>query len=393
MSLSVFSFSPEPIDAHLVDLWVSGLSVGLASLRRLHEMQVADDAQLRELVELDTEDNFRLFEELRPSLEDPWSFRPLYDIAPSSRLLLSGKFYSFDDLVVRELLGRKLTSRARKDMDEVSEATGFLRPSCARQFDNLRRLFDACDETTFQVPKPHASMAGMLTSQFNLPLVLATRYSNILWLLYHRFNVHPSKKKNAFLDLASLEYCAEALRGAWCVERANGVEEDAFSPFEIDPQVIAKMKDIKTRLGAGGAANEVWAHCRAGLPWDASRTSRLEQRFRAWFRAVLNLASGVAQGKLRDLFEDVVLGLVEPLVEVPLSPEEAMVLFAHADAAVQLVAPDVAAGWQACTAGLRPCVVRCVTHHSTHLASASFDGRPSAMEDRRRESEEVGGAA
>ena len=30
---SVFSFFPEPIDLHLVELWISGLSVSLASLR------------------------------------------------------------------------------------------------------------------------------------------------------------------------------------------------------------------------------------------------------------------------------------------------------------------------------------------------------------------------
>ena len=41
---------------------------------------------------------------------------------------------------------KKLNSRVRKDIDDISEATNTNRLSCLRQFDNIQRMFDLCDE-------------------------------------------------------------------------------------------------------------------------------------------------------------------------------------------------------------------------------------------------------
>ena len=43
------------------------------------------------------------------------------------------RYYEFDPLVVRELLGKKLTSKQRKDLDDVSEKTKVPLKSCRRQ--------------------------------------------------------------------------------------------------------------------------------------------------------------------------------------------------------------------------------------------------------------------
>lgn len=51
------------------------------------------------------------------------------------------RYYSLDDSVSRELLGKKLSSRHRKDLDEVSERTSVRLKSCRRQFDNIKRIF------------------------------------------------------------------------------------------------------------------------------------------------------------------------------------------------------------------------------------------------------------
>jgi hypothetical protein len=52
---------------------------------------------------------------------------------------------SFDDDFARELLGRKLSSTARKQIADVAARTGLREASCQRQFGNFRRLFDAFD--------------------------------------------------------------------------------------------------------------------------------------------------------------------------------------------------------------------------------------------------------
>lgn len=47
---------------------------------------------------------------------------------------------------MRELLGKKLTSRHRKDLDEVAEKTNINLKSCRRQFDNVKRIFKVVEE-------------------------------------------------------------------------------------------------------------------------------------------------------------------------------------------------------------------------------------------------------
>lgn len=54
----------------------------------------------------------------------------------SSSLLLylfNTRYYQFDKVVVRELLGKKLTGRLRKDLDDISEKTNIPLKSCRRQ--------------------------------------------------------------------------------------------------------------------------------------------------------------------------------------------------------------------------------------------------------------------
>ena len=43
------------------------------------------------------------------------------------------RYYQFDDAVIREILGKKLSSRNRKDLDDVNEKTKVSLRSCRRQ--------------------------------------------------------------------------------------------------------------------------------------------------------------------------------------------------------------------------------------------------------------------
>jgi hypothetical protein len=45
-------------------------------------------------------------------------------------MLIIEKYYSLDDVVCRELLGKKLSSKYRKDLDEISEKTSIKLKSC-----------------------------------------------------------------------------------------------------------------------------------------------------------------------------------------------------------------------------------------------------------------------
>lgn len=47
---------------------------------------------------------------------------------------------------MRELLGKKITSKSRKDMEEVAEKTGITLKSCRRQYDNVKRVFKIVED-------------------------------------------------------------------------------------------------------------------------------------------------------------------------------------------------------------------------------------------------------
>jgi hypothetical protein len=50
----------------------------------------------------------------------------------------SFRYYSLDNAFIREIVGKKLSAKIRKDIDEISQQTGIKLASCMRQFDNLR---------------------------------------------------------------------------------------------------------------------------------------------------------------------------------------------------------------------------------------------------------------
>lgn len=408
---SSFCFSPEFVDLRVAELWVNGLTVSQASSKR-----ETDDRIPRDLVEIDTADQFRLLEELQPVLEEPKSRTCLVEISPHVRSILQEMFYSFDEQVVREFLGRKFTPRARKEMDDVSESTGVLKLSCFRQFDNFRRLYDACDEIGFQVGNPakHATLGEVLAEEFCFSRKLLARYEVVLFLMYHRCNISSAKKKLVFLTLRDFEVCAQTIMAVWCVKHHSnirhmsssnflahqssqsmdlvlqnsppvvesppimpnnssgvmmisphssmlGITSESFCPFELDVSIILKSRELKNKSGV--APNELWNIVSSSIvSLQEGDKKRNEYNFKSWFRALL--ACGAVKD-LKDFFEDLVTDVVEPMLDLRCDLEE---LFDVVDRAVSSVlnASDVPT-WQTLMSGVRPCVIRIASAYPHNL--------------------------
>lgn len=101
-----------------------------------------------ELVASDVLDHYRTYSLLERLLFAPTklSEQPSFQLEPLSQHLLIEKYYNLDDTVAREILGKKLSSRYRKDLDEVADRTGIRLKSCRRQFDNVKRIFKCVEE-------------------------------------------------------------------------------------------------------------------------------------------------------------------------------------------------------------------------------------------------------
>ncbi len=88
-----------------------------------------------DLLKSDTMDNYRLFMAIEKHLRNPvtLSYQPLFQISPDIQKMLIEKYYELDSLVAREVLGKKLSSKHRKDLDEISDKTKVSLKSCRRQ--------------------------------------------------------------------------------------------------------------------------------------------------------------------------------------------------------------------------------------------------------------------
>ncbi|CAK4699829.1 hypothetical protein LEN26_005542 [Aphanomyces euteiches] len=175
-------------------------------------VDASEHDQLRDLIWRDTVDQYRLFEKLESYLMQPSLLRTqlLFQIPPWQQQEMTEKYFGFDGAVVRRLLGKKLSSRAQKDLDEVSEQSLRTLKNCRRQFENLRRIYALLEEKNFQ-----GSMCRAICEHFLISEKLAAKYACLVFLIHGRFEVHPSHKTVGFLTWNDLQFFASLLMGHW----------------------------------------------------------------------------------------------------------------------------------------------------------------------------------
>lgn len=85
-----------------------------------------------DLIASDVLDHYRTYSLIELYLHAPTKLmeQSCFQLEPHTRDLIIEKYYSIDDVVAREILGKKLTSRYRKDLDEVGDKTCVKLKSC-----------------------------------------------------------------------------------------------------------------------------------------------------------------------------------------------------------------------------------------------------------------------
>ncbi len=177
----------------------------------------ANDHKLLKFLFIDeTSDLFRVFEEMAKYLIHPELLidQPVLQIPYASELWMLDRYYSFDDSVIRECLGRRLSQKARRDLDDVAEATHTTLSSCQRQFDNLKRIMAMLEDTNNQL---QCIAVNEIMTRFHLSDKLAAWYTAYIFLIHRRFNLSSSKKPTARLSASSMGWCAMAILNYWVV--------------------------------------------------------------------------------------------------------------------------------------------------------------------------------
>lgn len=157
-------------------------------------------------------------------------------------MLLIEKYYNLDDIVCRELLGRKLSSKYRKDLDEISEKTSIKLKSCRRQFDNIKRI-----QKTVEDSQP-ASLLRIIQREFMLSEELARKYCVIAFIANQRFEV--SKKKLQYLTFMDFHECAQAIMSFWTYvyQHSQEIEEEFDKEFLLDLRELRCLFDKEREI-------------------------------------------------------------------------------------------------------------------------------------------------
>ncbi|KAM9991945.1 hypothetical protein ACTFIZ_012610 [Dictyostelium cf. discoideum] len=226
----VFISDPISVDKKIYRSWLDGFSEKetLAILRddyvSKNNNQQITQIYRNQLLE-ETEDQYRNFSLLQKALEHPktLSSHSMFQMDPSSRALLIEGFYDFKDTLLRELIGRKLTSGQRRDLDDLSEKLKLRLSSCERQFDNLKRI----SRVVFADLK--TSALEIIMNEFSLSRELS--------------KIDLSKKKIQFLNTFDLMRLSEIVMSQW------GDPLVAYT-LELDTKLKEDVRDLKTYLGS-----------------------------------------------------------------------------------------------------------------------------------------------
>eukprot|EP01132_Coremiostelium_polycephalum_P006640 gene6640-8215_t len=214
----VFVSDPLPVNRQIYRSWLDGLSEKETALKRNDTTVGSWPLLLGE-----TEDQFRNYQLLQKVLEHPktLSSHSMFQMDPQSRKLLIEGYYDFDDILMRDLIGRKLTSGQRRDLDDTSEKLKLRLSSCERQFDNLKRI----SRLVFAEVK--TSALDIIISEFSLSRDLS------------KFDL--SKKRIQSLNTFDLIRLSEIVMNNW---------GDPFKAYtlEIDLKLKEDVRDLKTHL-------------------------------------------------------------------------------------------------------------------------------------------------
>ncbi|KAK4878573.1 hypothetical protein RN001_011079 [Aquatica leii] len=297
--VDVFITNYTLVDPDIYQLWIRGhtASEAVAILNQQGLGQITG-ASL-ELIASDVLDHYRTYSLLEKLLNNPSKLREqhAFQIEPQTRQLLIEKYYEFDDNVARELLGKKLSSKHRKDLDEICEKTSVPLKSCRRQFDNLKRIFKTVEEMP-------GSLVQNIQKLFSLSEDLARRYAAVVFLACLRFET--SKRKLQYLSFPTLKQCSECVMNFWTYTSTPGID---YFDTEMDKEFLLDLRDLKVVADKEKEhKNLVCSQIKTVISPKAY--TELESNFRSYSRPILTLATSLHRVReMRNLFYELLLML------------------------------------------------------------------------------------
>ncbi|KAG1685110.1 Acidic fibroblast growth factor intracellular-binding protein [Nymphon striatum] len=291
VEVDVFVGSNSIIDFDIYQIWLDGHSANDA-VQILIQRGIDQQCSFHitsDMIMSDVQDHYVMFQLLEKYLQNPTKFGEqwTFQLDDSAQKMLIRKYYEFKDEVVREILGKKLSSRNRKDLDEVSEKTNVTLKSCRRQFDNIKRVFKAVEEI------PGCLMQN-IQQTFLLPDNLGREYSALVFIANQRFETN--KKKLHYVTFKDFLNCANLI-----IKKCD-MDVDIDRVFLRD---LREMKSLLDRENIEEYKNLVFQDLQDKV--STKIMSDIDTNFKNISRTFVNIAYGLNHSKeVRDIFIDLV---------------------------------------------------------------------------------------
>ena len=366
--------SPPPFEEEIFSRWVKGE----ASEQQSCKTDSTCLFQFRHPVlpsfsdDLSRVEQYRVFDVLEHYMCQPLllSFQMMIQIPPDVQEFIVKNYWGLNDSVVKEIVYKRL-NKSRKDLDDVSDLTGLDLKCVTRQFDNLKRIYTFIEDNQWQ-----CNILRSIERNFLLDPLLARKYSCIIFLQFSKFNL-TSKKRMVRLCWDGLEKCAaltlvflgsdsesffKSILKQYCIvndgtDSTSSVSTQsspvdyyeilnddtscwpvvwqifsAIDTVELDKQLLINLRDLRTLL-TGEVLDTACNLVRQGILSKGAAIANSKRlldpsRIRTVLKALMQIGGHLSQTReYRDMLEDILTKIVEPLEEAGLTAGEIHIFF------------------------------------------------------------------
>lgn len=304
------------MDPECYRVWLDGFTYYEAANKRFQKFTEAKKTIKTEVIKSDTEDNYRMFVAIEKYLRNPLllEHQAQLQIPPNLQKIYIEQYYELDPVFAREILGKKLSSRNRKDLDDISETTGIKLRSCRRQYDNFKRVFKTVEDMQGPIVKN-------IQKNFLISEPLARKYAAIVFFANNRFET--SKKKLQYLTFDDFCFCADRMIDKWTIGSTDTGKADLDADF--DREFLQELRELKFLANDKDASDQHKSLVLNSLKGKQSPgiSSNVENNFKNLSRAIISIAVDMIHSKdLKDFFIDVVEKIIEPCKQAKWSLEQ-----------------------------------------------------------------------
>mmetsp|Transcript_39951 Transcript_39951/g.81810 ORF Transcript_39951/g.81810 Transcript_39951/m.81810 type:complete len:404 (-) Transcript_39951:15-1226(-) len=312
-------------------------------------------------------DQFQVYDWLLPYFNEPQLFNTqmTFILEPATLKTMTEAFYSFDEPVMRELLG-KVTSRAvRRELEDMTEGSRITVKSARRQFDNVKRVMALVQQElankTSSGRGGHCTVLEIIMNHFMLPLELASQYQHIIFMSTNK--IETFKNRLSTIDFKEWNSLAGVIMALWGCEYS----------LEFDVNFTEQMRSAKEGLSSRDSMSEykkqVFHLLKSSMsdtephPTMASRDlafrnkiNALDRSFNGIVKGMLQIGSALQEWReVRDLFIDVQEKILDPLDKADMTLEQVITLLAAMDKVLRQRAkqPPWGAAWIKCVEGIK----------------------------------------